>query len=141
MRSAARLSRQPSRQHQSSKIKQEKLNRRPDSRESLDARAALPQNCSPTKLIAGTAKVNSTYVPELTHRCANRATGRLCVITRVIGGVFGQELEFLGKWFFGVETCLFFRDFRGRTSRKPQRSPEMVYARAYHLLGAHIAIR
>src|SRR6266566_9297858 len=50
----------------------QKINRRPDSCESLDARAALPQNCSGTKLNAGTYDVNSTDVPEMAHRCAIR---------------------------------------------------------------------
>src|SRR5919109_2843490 len=51
----------------------QKFNRRPDSCESLDARAALPQNCSKTKLIAGSLDVNSTDVPEVAHRRAIRA--------------------------------------------------------------------
>src|SRR2546426_12346278 len=50
----------------------QKINRRPDSCESLDARAALPQNCSGTKLNAGTCDVNSTDVPEVAHRRAIR---------------------------------------------------------------------
>jgi hypothetical protein len=40
-----------------------KINRRPDSCESLDARAALPQNCSLTTLSAMIHFGNSTSVP------------------------------------------------------------------------------
>jgi hypothetical protein len=40
-----------------------KINRRPDSFESADARAALPQNCSPNKVNRLSPGVNSTSVP------------------------------------------------------------------------------
>jgi hypothetical protein len=39
-----------------------KLNRRPDSCESADARAALPQNCSRTKVLGCTKNENGTIV-------------------------------------------------------------------------------
>ena len=48
----------------------QKFNRRPDSFESLDARAALPQNCSPIKLNPLRIRGNSTSVPELAHQRA-----------------------------------------------------------------------
>ena len=48
----------------------QKFNRRPDSFESLDARAALPQNCSPIKLNPLRLGGNSTSVPELAHQRA-----------------------------------------------------------------------
>jgi hypothetical protein len=44
----------------------QKLNGRPDSCESPDARAALPQNCSRTKIRLRPFGVNSTSVPETT---------------------------------------------------------------------------
>jgi hypothetical protein len=47
-----------------------KFNRRPDSFESADARAALPQNCSIAKLDASPKYVNGTTVPEPTHQSA-----------------------------------------------------------------------
>ena len=48
----------------------QKLNRRPDSFESLDARAALPQNCSGMTLILFWSFGNSPTVPALTHKSA-----------------------------------------------------------------------
>ena len=47
-----------------------KINRRPDPFESMDARAALPQNCSSTKLNAPGLCENSTEVPAFTHQGA-----------------------------------------------------------------------
>src|SRR5438132_624061 len=45
------------------------INWRADACESLDARAAFAQNCSATKLSAGTYAANSTHAPEACRRC------------------------------------------------------------------------
>jgi hypothetical protein len=106
-----------------------KINRRPDSCESLDARAALPQNCSGIKLNAGTYDVNSTDVLEVAHRCAIVESSNRPIV-RDRGNALSSERKFLN---FGFTV----REIGANVQRLSQHTFRDLQHRGFHQESFH----